>query len=254
VLLLLVGLCTAVILVTGTYTRYVKPSLMPWLVSAAVLLIALALSAIIRDIRANGRRGTDDDHHGSGDDGNDDGGNKDGGNKDGADHPHRTTVTWLLVLPIALLGFVVPPALSGRAVAPTVTEVSQEVLNRPFPPLPAGRAPEVALQEVVSRAAHDSADTLDDRLITVVGFTLKETDGIDLGRVVISCCAADGRLTRLHIRGPAVAEAERYPEETWLRVEGTVLPEPQDPSGLAIPTLTVTTLTRIDEPENPYGY
>ncbi len=244
VLLLLVGLCTAVILVTGTYTRYVKPSLMPWLVSAAVLLIALALSAIIRDIRANGRRGNGDDHRGSGGD----------GNIDCADHPHRTTVTWLLVLPIALLGFVVPPALSGRAVAPTVTEVSQEVLNRPFPPLPAGRAPEVALQEVVSRAAHDSADTLDDRLITVVGFTLKETDGIDLGRVVISCCAADGRLTRLHIRGPAVAEAERYPEETWLRVEGTVLPEPQDPSGLAIPTLTVTTLTRIDEPENPYGY
>ncbi|BDX33344.1 TIGR03943 family protein [Mycobacterium antarcticum] len=236
VLLLLIGLCTAMIVWTGTYTRYVKPSLMPWLVVTAVLLVTLALCAIVRDVRAQGRRDDDADHH------------------DDVGHAHRVAVVWLLVLPIALLAFVIPPALSGRAAAPTVTEVSREVLYRPFPELPAGRAPELPLAEVVSRADLDSANTLDGRLITVTGFTLKEGDGIDLGKVVIICCAADARLARLHMRGPAAAEADRYPEETWFRVEGVVVPEPQAPSGLAIPTLTVTTLMPVEAPKHPYGY
>lgn len=124
VLLLLVGLCTAMIAITGTYTHYVKPSLLPWLVAAAVLLIALTLCAITRDIRRGPIRDdhAQDDHH------------------DGVGHGHRPVVAWLLVLPIALLAFVVPPALGARAAEPTVTEVSRQVLYRPFPPLPVGRA------------------------------------------------------------------------------------------------------------------
>lgn len=246
VLLLLVGLCTAMIVWTGTYTRYVKPSLMPWLVVTAVLLVTLALCAIIRDVRAHGRRDADADHH--------DADHHDANHHEDDGHAHRSAVVWLLVLPIALLIFVVPPALGARAAEPTVTEVSRQVLYRPFPPVPAGRAPELPLAEVVTRADLDSANTLDGRLITVTGFTLKEADGIDLGRVVIICCAADARLARLHMRGPGAAEATRFPEETWLRVEGTVLPEPQAQSGLAIPTLTVTALTPIEAPKHPYGY
>jgi hypothetical protein len=44
VLLLLVGLSTGVMVVKGTYLHYVKSSLLPWLVAAAVILIALAWS------------------------------------------------------------------------------------------------------------------------------------------------------------------------------------------------------------------
>ena len=98
VVLFLLGMCTAAIVVTGTFTRYVKPTLMPWLAVTAVLLVVLALSAAIRDARARGRRGDDADHH-------------DGDNA----HEHRSAVVWLLVLPVALLGFVVPPALGARA-------------------------------------------------------------------------------------------------------------------------------------------
>ena len=237
VLLLLVGISTAMIVVTGTFTRYVKPSLMPWLVATAVLLIALALFAILSDVRANGHRAGDDDQpHEVG-------------------HTHRSWVVWLLVLPIALLAFVVPPALGARTAAPpTVTEVSRTVLYRPFAPLPAGRAPELPLQEVVSRADLDSANSLDGRLITVTGFTIEEGGGIDLGRVVIICCAADARLARLHVRGPAAAQAATYPEETWLRVEGTVVPEPLDERGLSVPTLMVSSVAPTEAPKNPYGY
>jgi uncharacterized repeat protein (TIGR03943 family) len=133
VLPLLVGLRTAMIVVTGSYTRYVKPSLLPWLEATAVLLIALAMCAIVRDIQANGPRRQDDDHE---------------DHHDEAGHAHRPAVVWLLVLPIALMAFVVPPALGARAAEPTVTEVSRKVLYRHFPPLPAGRAPELPLQEV----------------------------------------------------------------------------------------------------------
>jgi putative membrane protein len=236
VVLFLLGMSTAAIVVTGTFTRYVKPTLMPWLAVTAVLLVTLALSAIIRDVRARGRRGDDADHH------------------DDAEHAHRSAVVWLLVLPVALLGFVVPPALGARAAEPTVTELPRMVLLRPFPPLPADRAPELPLPEVVVRANRDSANTLEGRLITVTGFTLKEADGIDLGRVVITCCAADGHLARLHLRGPAAATAATYPEETWLRVEGTVIPKPSDVAGLSVPTLTVSAVTPIEAPQNPYEY
>ena len=241
VVLFLLGMCTAAIVVTGSFTRYVKPTLMPWLAVTAVLLVTLALSAIIRDVRAHGRRGDDPDHH------------------DDVAHEHRSAVVWLLVLPVALLGFVVPPALGARTAEPTVAALPRLVLLRPFPPLPADRAPELPLPEVVVRANRDSANTLDGRLITVTGFTIKEGDGkegdgVDLGRVVIICCAADGQLARLHLRGPAAETAAAYPEETWLRVEGTVVPRPSDVAGLSTPTLTVSAVTPIEAPQNPYAY
>lgn len=237
VVLFLLGMCTAAIVVTGTFTRYVKPTLMPWLAMTAVLLIVLALSAAIRDVRAHRRSGEDANHH-EGD----------------VDHEHRSAVVWLLVLPVALLGFVVPPALGARASAPTVTDLPRLALLRPFPPLPAERAPELPLPEVVVRANRDSARTLEGRLITVTGFTVKEGDGIDLGRVVIICCAADGQLARLHLRGPAAGTAAAYPEETWVRVEGTVVPSPSEVAGLSTPTLTVSAVTPIETPRDPYAY
>ena len=40
----------------GRLTRYVKPGLLPWLAASAVLLIALAIVAIIGDIRRDGAR------------------------------------------------------------------------------------------------------------------------------------------------------------------------------------------------------
>ena len=35
-ILLLVGMAVGIITITGTYTRYVKPSLLPWLAGSAV--------------------------------------------------------------------------------------------------------------------------------------------------------------------------------------------------------------------------
>ena len=76
-LLLLVGIATAMITISGAYTRYVKASLLPWLTVTAVILIGLALVSMAADIR----RGSapDDDHSG---------------------HSHRGSIAWLLLVPV----------------------------------------------------------------------------------------------------------------------------------------------------------
>lgn len=237
-LLLLVGVATAMITLGGSYTRYVKASLLPWLTVTAVILIGLALVSIAADMR----RGSPPDesaddrpvhHHGA--------------------HSHRNSIAWLLLVPVIVLIFITPPALRAGAAAPKVAAVSTEVLRRPFPALPDGPAPEVSVPEVMIRAAQDTAGTLNGRLITVIGFTLQEPDGVDLGRVLIICCAADAQLARIHLRGPGATALRTYPDETWVRIEGTVIPTASDGDSTSIPTLNVKSATRIDAPANAYA-
>lgn len=233
IVLLLVGMVFVVITVSGAYTRYVKPAMLPWLIAAAVVIIALAGNAIHHDIRHHNDAEREAHHDG--------------------EHEHRSGVVWLLTIPIIVLGFVVPPALTSRTAPPTVTAVSNDVLRRPFPPLPAERAPKVPLPEVVMRIVIDSSNSLNDRLITITGFTVKDGSETDLAKIVMSCCAADAQLARLRLTGPAAAQAADHPENTWLAVEATV-PAGQDVAGPeSIPVIDVMKVTLIDPPKNPYG-
>jgi putative membrane protein len=226
-IVLLVGLSVVVMVIKGSYLHFVKPSLLPWLVAAAVVLIALAMVSIVRDLRQAAA-------------------------EDG-EHRHRPWLVWLLLVPIALTTFVVPPPLGAHGAAPEAVAVT-EPQRRPFPPLPAGRAPTVLIPDLVMRAAADSANSLGGRLITVAGFTLRYPEGTDLGRVVIVCCAADAQLARVHLSGPAAAEAAGYPEDTWLQLEGTVDPKTSAAGTNFVPTMAVSRVTRIDKPANTYAY
>jgi uncharacterized repeat protein (TIGR03943 family) len=225
-LLLLVGLSVVVMVVKGSYLHYVKPSLLPWLIAAAVVLIVLAVAAIVQDLRRP---------------------------PDGDGHHHRPWLVWLLLVPIALTTFVVPPPLGAHGATPEAVAAT-EPARRVFPPLPPGRAPTVSIPDVVMRAAADSTNSLDGRLVTVTGFTLKYPEGTDLGRVVIVCCAADAQLARIHLSGSAVAEASGYPEDTWLQLEGTVVPGTSVAATNFIPTMAVSNVTRIEKPANTYAY
>jgi uncharacterized repeat protein (TIGR03943 family) len=241
-LLLLVGLSVGLITLTGAFTRYVKPSLLPWLALTAVLLGGLALVSIVGDIRRGGpRRGHG--HH--------DGHHENGHHDDG--HSHRGGIVWLLVLPVVVLIFVTPPALRPQAATGSVANVSNDVLRQAYPPLPAGRAPEVSLPEVLMRAANDSAGSLNNRLITITGFVLNEPGGIDLARIMIICCAADAQLARIHLRDGAGIGDAHYADNTWLRVEGEVTPAERQPNTPPIPTLHVVTVTPISAPANQYA-
>jgi uncharacterized repeat protein (TIGR03943 family) len=227
-ILLLVGLSIGLITLTGAFTRYVKPTLLPWLAITAVVAMGLALAAIVGDIRRGGP------------------------GHDGDGHSHRTGVVWLLVVPVVVLIFVTPPPLRPQAATRSVTTVSNDVLRRAFPPLPPGRAPEVSLPDVVMRAANDSSGSLTNRLITVTGFVLNEPGGMDLARIVIICCAADAQLARIHLRDHDGA-ALRFADNTWLRVEGEVTPAVRQPHTAPIPTLRAVTVTPVNAPANQYA-
>lgn len=228
-LLLLIGVATAMITLSGAFTRYVKSSLMPWLIVTAVVLIGLAIAAIASDIRHGADAAPGHDGHG------------------------HARLTWLLLIPVVMLTFLPPPALRPQASVPSVSAVSTDVLRRPFPPLPDGRAPEISVPEVMIRAAQDSAGTLDDRLITVIGFTLRDGQATDLGRFSVLCCAADARLARVQLDGAGAAEAARYPEYTWVRVEGKIRPGNGDGDSTSVPTLEVESVTEIEAPDDVYS-
>ena len=55
VVLFLVGVAMLMITMTGVYTRYVKPSMWPWLAAGAAVVTVLAVSAILDDIRDGAR-------------------------------------------------------------------------------------------------------------------------------------------------------------------------------------------------------
>ena len=54
-------------------------------------------------------------------------------------------------------------------------------------PLPAAHAPTLSAPEVMMRAATDSAGTLDNRLITVTGFTMASDGGTSRNRKLYGC-------------------------------------------------------------------
>ncbi|HEX3548013.1 MAG TPA: TIGR03943 family protein [Mycobacterium sp.] len=224
-LLLLVGLSVAVMVIKRSYLHYVKPALLPWLIASAVVLVGLAVTAIVRDLR-QGQADPDDGHR------------------------HREWLVWVLLVPIALTAFVVPPPLGARGATPAAVAATQPA-RHPFPSLPTGRAPTVSIPDVLMRAAADSTNSLDGRLITIIGFTMRYPDSTDLARVVIVCCAADAQLARIHLTGSGVAG---YPEDTWLQVEGNVVPGSSQPATNFIPTMAVSSVKRIDKPANTYAY
>lgn len=223
-LLLLVGVATLLVTLSGAYTRYVKPSLQPWLLVCAVLLIALALVSMARDIRR--------------------------GSPAPGGHRHRSATAWLLLVPVGLLTFIVPPAIGPQTSRPPAADISAAATRHPFPPLPAGRAPEITLPELLIRLAQDSAGTVENRLLSVTGFVMADGGRTDLGRVVIVCCAADAQLARIRLDG---APAAGLVDGTWVRVEGKV-GAGQNASTPAEPVLQVSQVRQIEPPQNTYSY
>ncbi len=109
VLLILVGGAIVKIALDGSFVRYVKPGLHPYLLISGTIIIALAVAAIARDV-ARGGPGPDD-------------------------HSHSSRPYWMLLLPAALILFVAPPALGVSSVSERVVTAgpSNARLFRRFP-------------------------------------------------------------------------------------------------------------------------
>jgi uncharacterized repeat protein (TIGR03943 family) len=227
VLLVLLGGALCKIAYDGSFLRYVKPSLLPFLICAGVVILSLGLISIGRDVRA-GR--TVSDHH---------------------DHTGRSP--WLLVLPVLAIFLVAPPALGADTVSRSARAVTPKQPVVALPPLPAGPAPALRMSDFVTRAVWDDAGSLHGRQVRLVGFVVHGAqDSTYLGRLVMACCAAD--VTPVKVRLEGYRGLAVLPQDGWFEVQGQVIPGSARSNTHFTPTLTVSALHPVPVPVEPYEF
>jgi uncharacterized repeat protein (TIGR03943 family) len=246
---LLTGAVLLRLTLTGTYQRYVRVGMGPWLAVAGVVIVALGLATLVRALRAQGRGAgvpVDGDHaddHGDLDHDHDPDPDPD---HDHGEHGDR--VGWLLLAPIAALLLVAPPTLGSygvdRGAAVDITAGAPT-----FDPLPAADAPApMTLLEYDQRAFDHDGESFDGRTVQLTGFVADEGTPFRLARYQIACCAVDAAPVLVRVVGTAGATPAR---DQWVVVTGTFRPSDGAENG-EIPDLAATSIVEIDPPEDPY--
>jgi uncharacterized repeat protein (TIGR03943 family) len=246
VVLLLFGGAILRASLTDLYLRYVKEGLRPFLIAAGILLIAAALATLWYSLR---EAETPDDHHehdaaASGAPGDDDG--------HGHGH-HEPRVGWLLILPVLGLLLVAPPALGSFAAGQAGSVSAAPASDSDYPPLPAGDPATVGLLDYASRALFDDGKSLTGRDLRLTGFITPASDGSPmLARIVLTCCAADGRPIKVGMTGKVPLEV---PADAWVEVTGIYSPHrAKDPvNDVDVAYVEVTSWQEVPEPKQPYS-
>jgi uncharacterized repeat protein (TIGR03943 family) len=229
ILMLLLGGAIVKITVNGTYLRYVKASLYPLLIAAGVLLVLTALLTFWFELRPLKDQ---HDHH-----------------DDGHGH-HESRVGWLLLLPALGLLLISPAPLSSFAAAKSGTVVVSAESD--YPPLAAGDPIKVTLLDYAARALLDGGRSLSGRTVQLSGFITGGPGGKPaLARIVLTCCAADGRPIKVGLTGQPL---NGVADGTWVQAEGHYSSEVgKDPLNKAdISYLQVTSWQEIPVPEQVY--
>lgn len=241
VVLLLLGGAVVKASVTEMYLRYVKEVLQPFLIVAGLLLIVAGIMTLWHDLRRRGTAAPADDGHGH------------AHHDDGHGHAHHEPrVGWLLILPVLGLLLVAPPALGSYAAAQAGTALSAEQASSDYPPLPDGDPAQISVLDYASRAIFDEGRSLDGRTVRLTGFVTEGPDGEPmLARIVLSCCAADGRPIKVGMDGSAPTG---LPVDTWIAVVGRYSERiGTDPvNGASIPYLGVESWQEIEPPAQQY--
>ena len=225
VIMLLFGGAILKASLSDLYLRYVKEGLRPFLIGAGLLLVAAAVLTLWYDLR--GKAGT----HG---------------------HDHEPKVGWLLLLPVLGLLLVAPPALGSYAAGQAGTVLSAPGTGSDYPALPAGDPVDVGLLDYASRAVFDGGRSLTGRTLRLTGFVTPGPAGRPvLARMVMSCCAADGRPIKVALSGDV---PEAVPADTWIQVVGAWTDRvDRDPVNQAqVPYLEVRSWQEIPAPKQQY--
>jgi uncharacterized repeat protein (TIGR03943 family) len=218
---LLVGSVLLRLTLTGTYGRYVRIGMGPWLAVAGVAVVALGLVTLVRALRHAEAVDAHGHHHGG------------------------DRVGWLLLAPIAVLLLVAPPTLGSYGVArgaKVEIRVGREVLD----PLPRGGAPvPMTLLEYSQRAADHGGASFNGAAIRLTGFVAgPEAGGFRLARYQIACCAADAAPVVMRVVG---VEGGGPARDQWVTVTGRF-----QPGGGQLPALAATTVVEVPAPDDPY--
>ncbi|MCX5206247.1 TIGR03943 family protein [Streptomyces sp. NBC_00237] len=275
--LLLLTLGVAVLrvsLFSDVCLRYVKESAQPFLIATGLLLAALGLAGLARDVvpRARERtqgapgKGTEKSaatsesirqdahgpasheyaHHHSHD-------AEAEAEVHGHDHSRGPRVAWLLLPPALLLLLFAPPALGSYTASRDQPQLVQDYEH--FDPLPAAGSPvPLSLTELVARLQQDESGSLKGRTLVLQGFVTpaRESAGTKAGtweltRLLVSCCAADSQALRVTVHG-----AQAPPADAWVRVTARWRPGGTFGTTSAALALDAVSVTRVPEPANPY--
>ena len=217
---------------TDMFLRYVKEGLRPFLLAAGGLLVAAAVMTIWYELRAARAQ---HNHHGD----------------DGHGH-HEPRVGWLLILPVVGLLLVAPPALGAYSAGQAGTVVA-EPAGSDYPPLPAGDPAPIGLLDYASRAVFDGGKSLSGRTVRLTGFITPGPDGTPmLARMVLTCCAADGRPIKVGLTGSTPVDAA---PDTWVQIDGVYSSRVgKDPVNEAeVAYIEVKSWQETTEPKQPYA-
>jgi len=227
--LALVGGTLLKLALTGDYKNYVRVGLKPYLIAAAVVVLAVAALSLWQAVAA--RRAGDDHGH---------------------SHGHGWfDVAWLLVVPMLTLLLLAPPPLGSFSANRSGTALGAAP-SAQLAPLPEGDPVRLSILDYASRAIFDHGQSLNGRQITLSGFVLPGNGGTwYLTRMVITCCAADAQPIKVGLTGgvPAGLKAN-----DWIKVTGTYVDRTdKDPvNGEPIPYLTVASSAPIPAPALQY--
>jgi uncharacterized repeat protein (TIGR03943 family) len=228
VVMLLLGGTVVRVGATGVSVRYVREGLRPFLILAGVLLVVTAAMTLWHDRRKPLEADAPSHHH------------------------HESRVGWLLLLPVAGLILVAPPALGSYSAGQAGSVLAGPGSGADYSPLPAGDPVTLAVLDYASRAVYDNGRTLTGRTVRLTGFVIPGADGQPvLARIVLSCCAADGRPVKVGLSGNPPTGV---PADTWVTAVGTYVPAiAKDPvNDAVVPYLQVTSWQQTAEPAQPY--
>lgn len=259
VVLMLIGSVVLRISISDVYLRYVKEGLRPYLVVAGILLVVMAVFTGWRELRDDPEKDSELAHAAAAGDRHADGlGHTEGhtedladGHGDGHGHSHNPMIAWLLMLPIFAIFLIAPPALgsyaASRAGSAAVTKRTE------FAPLPSGKGP-IALSTVdyATRAIWEDGVSMKGRTIRLTGFlSPRSGGGFYLTRIILSCCAADGRPLKIGLTGNV---PEGLKADDWIQVDGTYSPKTdRDPVMRdTIAYIDVTGHERVTPPDEQY--
>jgi uncharacterized repeat protein (TIGR03943 family) len=220
-LTVVVGVLLARLAITGTFQRYVRPGMGPWLVVAGVLLALLGTIVLWRH-----RRG-DDDHS--------------------AHHHGGEQVAWLLLAPVLALLLIAPGALGAFSLSRTGSAVTVRSGGGVFTELdPTAPPHDMSLLEFNQRAFEGTdGASFNGATVRLVGFVAPaDGGGFLVARYSIACCAADAAAAAAQVVGWDGAVPR---QDAWIDVTGTF-----QPGGAERPRIVATSVTPIPEPDDPY--
>jgi uncharacterized repeat protein (TIGR03943 family) len=110
-------------------------------------------------------------------------------------------IAWLLLQSALALLLFSPPALGSYQASRNGTALSVQA-NSDFPPLPDGDPVRISMLDYAGRAVFDKGRSLQGRRVPLSGFVIAGPNGQPyLARMVVSCCAADGRPVSIGLIG-----------------------------------------------------